>query len=182
MNPSCIAPWLLLAQRSPLEDMTTYFRGPRVQLGPRDALVLLLGLVGLILLLWLLSVLMNWQERGYRRPSPARLFLHLSRAHRLTWHDTWLLWRLARLQRLSDPARLFLEPDRFERRHLVGSLRHSVSQLEKLREKLFADLETPHRNDRGSREDGRDPSWNIPTAERLGTPLAPITPTPQLRL
>ncbi len=166
----------LLAQRTPVENLSDYFRGPRVQLGASDAVYLLLGLGGVILLLWLVSLSMNWQERGCRRPSPMRLFLSLSRAHRLPWTDVWLLWRLARSQRLVDPARIFLEPERFAPVHLTGTLHHCRARLEKLREKLFAQPEVAGAND------GRDPTWELPRNERPGTPLAPITPTPRLHL
>ena len=46
--------------------------------------------------------------------SPNRLFLSLCRAHRIAWSDRWLLWRLAASQRLEDPVRVFLEPERLD--------------------------------------------------------------------
>ena len=167
---------LLSAGQTPMENLTDYFRGPRVELRASDAVSLLLGLGGLILLFWLLSLLLNWQERGCRRPSATRLFLRLSRAHRLAWTDVWLLWRLARSQRLSEPARVFLEPDRFDAVHLSGTLRRSRARLDHLRAKLFADPEP------GTSDDAFDATWTIPPEERVGTPLPPITPTPRLPL
>ncbi|MDZ7617677.1 MAG: hypothetical protein U1E05_11770 [Patescibacteria group bacterium] len=164
----------LLGQRARLKDLTGYFRGPRVQLSSRDAVFVLLGLAGMILAVWLLSLVMNWQETGRKRPSPMRLFVEICRAHRLGWRDGWLLWRLAKSQRLSDPARIFLEPERFEPIHLVGTLRFRVARLAALRDKLFA------RAPEGPPSDGRDPTWRIPSEARPGTPLAPITPTPRL--
>lgn len=166
--------YLLFARRNPMEDLTDYFRGPRVRLSGNDVVILLVGLGSLISLIWLLSVLMNWQEQGRRRPSPLRLFFELSRAHRLAWTDVWLLWRLARSQHLSDPARIFLEPDRFEPAHLVGSLRPSAGRLKALSEQLFS-----HSAD-GPPGTGRDPTWQFPPEQRRGTPLSPITPTPRL--
>ena len=164
----------LFARRNPMEDLTDYFRGPRVRLGTNDAVILLGALGGLILLLWVLSLLTNWQEHGRRRPSPLRLFLEVSRAHRLAWTDVWLLWRLARSQRLNDPARLFLEPDRFEAAYLAGPLRRSASRLKELRTRLFANPED------APPSDGRDPTWQLSKEERRGTPLSPVTPTPRL--
>lgn len=175
MNPLATVA-VVLAQRSPMENLSDYFRGPRVQLRASDAVYLLLGLGGLILLLWLLSLLVNWQERGCRRPSPFRLFLAVCRAHRLNWPDTWLLWRLARSQRLTEPARVFLEPERFDAVHLTGTLGHSRGRLAKLREQLFAQSEEEPPGD------GRDPTWDVPPEERSRTPLSPITPTPRLEL
>lgn len=175
MYPFAVS-YILLARRNPMEDLSDYFRGPRVQLSTNDAVLMLVVLGGLILFMWLLSVLMNWQEQGQRRPSSLRLFLVLSRAHQLAWTDVWLLWRLARSQRLSDPARVFLEPERFERVHLSGTLRRSADRLAELRQKLFA-----HPAD-GPPDDGRDPTWQLPAEQRQGTPLAPVTPTPRLSL
>ncbi len=165
---------IVFAQRSPMENLADYFRGPRTQLRASDALYLLLGFGGLILLAWLLSLLMNWQERGCRRPSPLRLFLALCRAHRLAWTDRWLLWRLARSQGLPEPARVFLEPERFDPTHLAGAFGRSRARLEQLREKLFAQPDDP------GATDGRDPTWDLPPDERRRTPLSPITPKPRL--
>ena len=164
----------LFGQRARLDDLTGYFRGPRVQLSSRDAVFMLLGLAGVILAIWLLSLVMNWQEQGHKRPSPTRLFVEVCHAHRLNWRDGWLLWRLAKSQRLSDPARVFLEPDRFDPIQLVGTLRFHAARLAALREKLFASSteELP--------DDGRDPTWEIPLEDRRGTPLAPVTPRPRL--
>ena len=169
-------PWLLLAQRSPMDDLTSYFRGPRVRLGAGDALYLLLGVGGLILVLWLLSLLMTWQERGYRKPSAGRLFLSLCRAHHLGWTDAWLLWRLARSQRLRHPARVFLEPQRFAGAHLSRPLRRHAGRLDEMRKKLFAAPSD------ASHHDGRAPIRDLPPPERLGTPLRPVAPTPRLEL
>ena len=166
---------LALLGRSRLEDMSRYFRGPRVQLSSRDAVFILLGLAGLILVIWLLSLVVQWQEQGRKKPSATRLFLQLCRAHRLKWRDGWLLWRLAISQRLTDPARVFLEPERFEPEHLMGTLRFHAARFQMLRGKLFS------RPERTPPPDGRDPTWNLPLQERKGTPLAPVTPTPQIR-
>ncbi len=159
-----------------MDDLTSHFRGPRVRLGANDAVYLLLGVGGLILVLWLLSLLMTWQERGYRKPSPVRLFLSLCRAHHLGWTEAWLLWRLARSQRLRDPARVFLEPERFAGAHLSRPLRRHAGRLDMVQKKLFAGPSDP------SQHDGRAPSRDWPPRERLGTPLRPVSPTPRLEL
>ncbi len=169
------APWCLLAQRNRLDDLTSRFRGDNVRFEATDALLLLSCLGGLILLLWLISVLITWQEKGCRRASPTRLFFRLARAHKLSWSDVWLLWRLAKLQRVSDPGRIFLEPDRFDPVHLAEPLRRHRRRLETLREKLFAHSAEPPR-------EGHDPTWDLPHEERLSTPLSPITPAPRLPL
>jgi len=74
---------------------------------------------------------------------------------------------LARSQRLSEPARVFLEPDRFDAAPFSGALRRRA-QLEHLKAKLFAE---PEPGISGSAPE-----------DRVGTPLPPVAPTPRLRL
>lgn len=69
---------------------------------------------------------------------PQELFSELCQAHHLSWQETSLLTRLADQHRLADPARLFLEPERFEPLGLGADLRDQAGQLAVLRDKLFA--------------------------------------------
>jgi len=67
------------------------------------------------------------------------LFTELCRAHKLNWRQRWLLWRLARIEQLSHPARLFLEPEWYAAAGLPRELRHNAAQLNAIRARLFAD-------------------------------------------
>lgn len=73
-----------------------------------------------------------------RRNSPWRLFWELCQAHCLPWRDRWTLWQVSRHQRLADPARVFLEPQRLEPANLSPALRRRSAQVASLRARLFA--------------------------------------------
>ncbi len=72
--------------------------------------------------------------------SPNRLFLSLCRAHRIAWSDRWLLWRLAASQRLEDPARVFLEPERLDPDAAGPFSARRAARLERLQRKLFDEV------------------------------------------
>jgi len=135
--------WAILAREA--FDAESVRRGAQrpTSLDARDwALVATVAvLVVLVLAVW------SWymDRREQRRPvnSPLRLFWALCGAHQLRWTDRWILWRLARYQRLDDPARVFLEPQRLSTANLSPALRQRHSEIKTLREILFADLPAP---------------------------------------
>jgi hypothetical protein len=120
--------------------MSDGFRSDRTSVDIGTIVALLAGAAGIGFLLWIVAHLVGGYDRRATFNSPRKLFLRLCRAHRLTWRDTWLLWRLARSQRLGDPARLFLEPERFDPSDLAPGLRRHAERLQSLRDRLFADL------------------------------------------
>ena len=132
---------IVFAARSRLESLGSGFRGRHARIETEHIIAGAIVVCGIVLGLWLLSYIMSFQEdrRGYS--SPKRLFISLCRAHELRWSQWWLLWRVARRQRLRDPARLFLEPERFEPSRLGASLCGRANDLLRLRQKLFADLD-----------------------------------------
>ena len=126
---------ILLAQRGRLDGFSKAFRGPRID--SSDVVVGVLILVGVCLAVWLLSYVLSLREGRRAYTSPLGLFLSLCKAHRLRWPERWLLWRVARAQRLRDPGRLFLEPQRLHPVNLGPSLQTRSAQLSELRERLF---------------------------------------------
>jgi len=130
----------LLAQTNRFSDMGRGFRGRRAQFDAGDLLVGLLVLGAVAAVLWLLWYLNSRHEGLRRRNGPLRLFHQLCGAHRLRWSERWLLWRLARAGRLRDPARLFLEPQRFDPKQLPGSLRGRANLFGRIRDRLFPEL------------------------------------------
>lgn len=130
----------LLAQGGRLDSLSSRFRGRRARLDAQDLVTWLLVLAIVILAVCALSYLLKLQEQR-RRTSPLGLFLSLCKAHRLRWSQWWLLWRVARVQRLRDPARLFLEPERLEEPHLGRALQAHRAQLRQIRDRLFDQLE-----------------------------------------
>jgi hypothetical protein len=130
---------LLLANRSRLENLQREFQQGLSPEGCKQLTLFLMALAAAALLFWGLA---HWMERrqGLLANRPLGLFLSLSKAHHLGWSDRWLLWRLARSHRLRAPARLFLEPERFEVSRLPPPMRRHAARLEGLQERLFAGL------------------------------------------
>ena len=127
---------ILLAQKSRLEGLRRGFEGRRINSG--DLLNGLLLVTAVTVLILLLTYLLNLQERRRNYSSPLRLFLALCKAHRLPWSERWLLWRVSRSQGLRDPARMFLEPERFAPAQLGPSFRLRAARLKHLYERLYA--------------------------------------------
>jgi hypothetical protein len=135
---------LLFANRSGLDEFAGRaadgVRGDRVSMDATRLVTILVGLAAVILVLWLSSHFSEQRRRPTAFHSPWRLFLTLARAHRLSWMDVLLLWRLSRFHRLEDPARLFLEPERFEREGLSRPLARHAARLQSIRSRLFGGL------------------------------------------
>ncbi len=127
----------LLAKDSRLEGISRGFR-PTSQLGAADVVLGLTVLAGIVLLLLVLSNLSDWIERRGAADSSLALFLSLAKAHKLKWSDQWLLWRVARSQRLAEPAMVFLQPERLRRPFLARRFHHLGSRLNALGERIFA--------------------------------------------
>jgi hypothetical protein len=115
-------------------------RGDRTSTDSTRLIMILIGLAAVVLVVWLLLRFSEQRRRPTAFHSPWRLFLALAKAHRLGWMDVWLLWRLSRFHRLEDPARLFLEPERFNREGLSRPLARHAARLQSLRSRLFAGL------------------------------------------
>jgi hypothetical protein len=114
-------------------------RGSGAKLDPVDLWIAGAVLFGVVLLIWVLSKFVR-KERGQVFNSPRRLFHSLCKAHGLNWSSRMLLRRLARRQKLTQPARLFLEPDRFQARNLGPKLKAQQARLDRLRDTIFGEM------------------------------------------
>ncbi len=157
---------VLVAQRSRLESLGSGLRGRRLDSGDWWAIGITIAVI--VLVLWGLSWAVRLQERQRRYCSPALLFLELCRAHGLHWRDRWLLWRIARAQRLRNPACLFLEPQRLEAENLSPSLRPKLAQIQQLAERLFAGID--------DEDDPEDEALLVGVLNTLPERVAPSTP------
>jgi hypothetical protein len=135
---------LLAAERTGMDELADRaadgIRGSRVPMDSTRLITILAGLAGVVFVVWLLTKFSEQRRRPATYHSPRRLFLALAKAHRLSWMDVWLLWRLARFHQLEDPARLFLDPERFDREGLSRPLARHAARLQSLRSRLFAGL------------------------------------------
>ncbi len=132
-----VAPhWPTFAQATPWRDMGAHFREGGSPLDPTGLLIVLAVLFAVCALLWLL---MRLHGRRERRPyhAPRRLFLQLCDAHRISWREGWLLWRLARAQRLAQPGMLFVQGDLLTPSHVPGKFQRRQKVLDRLRSRLF---------------------------------------------
>jgi hypothetical protein len=122
-----------------LEKFTQEFRGREPQVGARGIMIGLLLLALMIVSLWILARVI--ERRSGRKPfdSSLGLFVSLCAAHQLRWRQRWLLWRLARAWRLAEPARLFVEPHRFETKSLGERLAPRAAELKEIAQRLFAE-------------------------------------------
>jgi len=127
---------VLFAESAGYRHMGERFRPGGASFDFRHLLVGLVAIGALIFLTWLLQQWMTAKSRpGYH--SRGALFRELCRAHHLGWTSRWLLRRLARRQQLTHPARLFLEPERFDAARSKPFSTAHRAQLEAIRDKLF---------------------------------------------
>ncbi len=172
-------PLLLLGLQTRFEGIRSGFRGRRI--GMDDVVLGLLILACGVLVLWALSYLMKFQEKQGSFSSPTMLFWSLCQAHGLRWSDRWLLWRVARAARLRDPARLFLEPERFEPSKLRPALRIHAARLGRLVGMLFGDPPPPQPETKPAEKEEKEatpPDIKMPATESPPTlDLSPKAPT-----
>ena len=103
-------------------------------------LILLFAAIGLAVLLFVLSKVFSSGEKKGNINSPVRLYWALCRAHRLSMLDRWLLWRVARHWRLSNPALVFVEPELLDADSLGPSFAGRAAGIKSLHERLFDGL------------------------------------------
>lgn len=163
--------FILLAQENRLEYLTRGFRRRQTRIDFGDVVISLLTVASFLLALWLLSRLIERQQERGPRNSRLGLFFSLCKAHGLPWSEWWLLWRLARHQRLRDPARLFLEPQRFDSPNLGPALQLRADRLKGIAGRLFAGLPENAQ---------RPPESAQPPAEKKNQPLTPPSDDPLL--
>ena len=163
---------ILLADRSHWDNLADRFHDhPGGVKG--DVMLKLLIVATLIVGLWGISRVAAARDRRRSYRGPIRLFVSLCRAHRLTWSDGWLLWRLARSQRLEAPSRLFLEAERFEPDRLDPAMRLHAGRLKAIHDRLFG--AAPRKKPAAAER----PRWPKP-APTNAAPLFPVVSSPAL--
>jgi hypothetical protein len=131
---------LILAEEERMQNLFRSLRAIKAKEGMDDAVYGLLILAGIIFVMLILSLIIDLRNRRRGYSNPRSLFWNLCRAHKLKLSDRWLLWRMARLQKFTDPARLFLEPQWYSRSRVPAELRQYETRLKGIRNKLFSEL------------------------------------------
>jgi hypothetical protein len=127
----------LLAAPGSWRQMSSGFQGRKAQVDVADLIWLGVAVVVLLVFLWWLTRLAARRDKTRMFTDDKSLFRALCRAHGLDRSSCRLLKRLAQWQRLSHPARLFLEPDRFHTTNIGPELRRQQASLEAVRDKIF---------------------------------------------
>ena len=130
---------LLLADRSTIfRDMGSGFREKRETFDPTDLLWWIFVAVLVIAAFSIVATILARRDKSRLFNSPRALFNALCRAHGLDRTSRALLKQLAVCQRLTPPARLFLEPDYFDPASLPDELQGHRDAYLALRKRLFA--------------------------------------------
>ena len=132
----------LLADAEMFRSLNQQFSGQNFRFGWSHVAVILLIVAAAASIIWLLNRLSR-DDRQQIRNNPRGLFRELCRAHGLSLTHRRLLDQLASYQQLADPARLFLEPERFEPARLGPVLEPHQARFAALRDRLFAHGELP---------------------------------------
>jgi hypothetical protein len=165
------------------------FRAREPTVDPGQVLIGIAVLTIAIIVLYFASRAMERRARRGHFDSSLGLFLSLAKAHNLGWSDRWLLWRLARCRQLKEPARLFLEPERFDSSNLTDSLLAKHNRLKLISGRIFAEsTENPGQTGPGSKtaKESSAPlperpcplSFPIDGNPALDVPLWPTDPDP----
>ena len=145
---------ILLARRSRVSDLGGRFRRGGSSLDPKQMWFFLAVMVAFVIAAMIASRISTIRSRpGYA--SPNRLFRQLCKAHKLRLKQQWLLWRLARWQRLQHPACLFLEPARFAPANLGPSLIAHKDRFQEIRNHLMVPSIDDDSGKKGSKKRGK---------------------------
>ena len=150
---NCFTIVVLLANLTRSEGLAHAFRARRDWIVAGDIIIGIFIIAGVLAVIW--GLYRFFAYRGRERPcdKPIRLFRSLCSVHSLGFTDTWLLWRVTRYQKLRDPARIFLEPERLNPVNLGKRFRRNTAVLRGIRARIFAGL-TDFCEDDPTKDDG----------------------------
>jgi hypothetical protein len=135
---------ILLADRSAIfREMGSGFRDKRETFNPTDLLWWLVAVVGVLVAFLVVANMLAKQDKHRMYRSPRALFNALCKANGLDRASRSLLRQLAAASELESPARLFVEPDRFDLHRLPSTLRPQAGALAALHQRIFAVVEQP---------------------------------------
>jgi hypothetical protein len=161
----------LLAQADQVQEAA---RKPNPPEGMSATVYWLLVLAAIVVVGLAVSYAVSLIKRWRVKAIPLGLFWSLCSAHKLQWSERFLLWQLARLEHLTDPARLFLEPEWYNASSLPAELRFKAAQLKKIYHRLFAGLKE------GEGTSGGEHAQSIAAVEPKGAALQLSKTAPEL--
>jgi len=126
----------LLAWQGSIENMSTHFRSGSERAGILPVVILVLILAAAGVGIWLLSRYVNRKYQG-GYANPRALFNALCTAHNLDYNGRRVLKRLAKFHGFAQPARIFLEPGRFESKNVAAAMNEDPEIIENLRDHIF---------------------------------------------
>lgn len=128
----------LFADRSNIfRDMGSGFREKRESFEPTDLLWWVLVVAVVFAVFGAVGSILANQDKRRLYNSPRALFRTLCKAHNLDRSSRLLLRQMAYALKISIPARLFMEPDRFEPARLPLELRPQHEAIAALGKRLF---------------------------------------------
>ena len=175
----------LLAQHNRLDALSDGFRS-NANSARDDVLIGLLILATVGAGVWAATRLLSNRMNEQALDNSWRLFHGLCKAHRLNWSERSLLRRFAAQQGTKDPARIFLEAERWDPSRIPEGVRHEFNRLNVLRRRLF---EVPPAEILGSRPaadklpltNGRRAAAATSVAKPLAQASVQTLPQPALR-
>ena len=144
---------LLATEEDRMQSLFRALRSNNARGEASDTVYGLLIIAGILTVMLIFSVVSHSRHQRRNYESPVRLFLSLCKAHKLKWRERWLLYRLARMEQLTDPARLFLEPQWYTASNLPTALRQHEAKLKSIHKRLFAGLKENAKPGMGEQSD-----------------------------
>lgn len=133
---AALLPMLLAAEGESMLQHGDRFQSENAMLGPLSVGAAALAAVTLVTLIWLISKARdNGQQQEINHPW--KLLRELSQAHRLSAAQERLLHRMIRHYQIEPPARLFLEPERFQAAAADAAFAREQRVIQGLKNRLF---------------------------------------------
>lgn len=112
------------------------FRSENAAVGPVSVGVVTAVAIVIVTLIWLFT---RTRHPEQKRPinHPWKLMTELAQAHRLSSQQQRLLQRMVRHFSVEPPARIFLEPERFDQAIQEATFQSQTPRLAQLKERLF---------------------------------------------